>query len=155
MGRERRNPFRGVMDTMSEMNRMREQWHTGNYEAASREEQPRTHATAWVPTTDIFADGEDLIIRCELSGVGREDVEITLSGGALVISGERKGELEMEQANFLVRERFYGHFRRSISLPDDVDDDDISAVFRDGLLQVTVAGGADAAKPRSIRITDE
>ncbi|MGH3086789.1 MAG: Hsp20/alpha crystallin family protein [Rubrobacteraceae bacterium] len=154
MGRARHNPFKGVMDTFSEMNRMREQLYTGNYEAASREEQPRTHATAWVPTTDIFADGDDLIIRCELAGVGREDVEITLSGGALVISGERKSEMDVEQTHFLVRERFYGHFRRSINLPDDVDDDDISATFHDGMLEVTVKGGADAAKPRRIQITD-
>lgn len=154
MGRARHNPFRGVMDTMSEMNRMREQLHTGNYEGASREEQPRTHATAWLPATDIFADGEDLVIRCELAGVGKEDLEITLSGGALVISGERKSELDMEGTHFLVRERFYGHFRRSINLPDDVDDDDIGAAFRNGMLEVTVTGGADAAKPRHIKITD-
>lgn len=152
MGRERHNPFKGVMDTFSEMNRMREQWYTGGYEMPNREEQPRTHATAWIPTTDIFADGEDLIIRCELSGVGKEEVEITLSGGALVVSGERNSELDVEETNFLIRERFYGHFRRSISLPEGVHDEDINAAFRNGLLEITVKGGATTHEPQRIQI---
>ena len=88
MGR-RRNPFRGVMDTMSEMARMREY-----AEGGGREEGRRTHATAWVPTTDIFAEGDDLKIRCELAGVGPAEVEISLSDGALTIDGERTGAPE-------------------------------------------------------------
>ena len=62
MGRAR-NPFRGVMDTMSEMARMREYAERGG----GQEDQRRTHATAWVPTTDIFAVGDDLVVRCELA----------------------------------------------------------------------------------------
>ena len=59
-----RNPFRGLMDHMSEMARMREY-----AEGGGQEDQRRTHATAWVPTADIFAKGDDLVIRCELAGV--------------------------------------------------------------------------------------
>ena len=65
MGRTR-NPFRGLVDTMSEMARMRE-YAEGS---GGQEDQRRTHATAWVPTTDIFAEGDELNIRCELAGVG-------------------------------------------------------------------------------------
>ena len=67
MGRARTNPFRGIVDVMSEMNRMRELGRTG-YETG-QEDQRRTHATAWVPSTDIFARGRDLVIRISL---GRE-----------------------------------------------------------------------------------
>lgn len=73
MGRTR-NPFQGVMDTMSEMVRMRQY-----AEGGAQEEGRRTHATAWVPTTDIFALGDYLMVRCELAGVRRDDVEISLS----------------------------------------------------------------------------
>jgi HSP20 family protein len=150
VGRARRNPFRGFVDTMSEMARMREYFETGH------EERRRTHATAWVPTTDIFARGSDLVIRCELAGVRREDIDITLSGGVLTISGERRSELDEEEIHFYTRERSFGHFRRSMNLPEGVDASDISADFQDGMLQVTVRGGATAVPElERIEIRDE
>lgn len=153
MGRARHNPFRGVMDTFSEMNRMREQRIYGGQEAG-HEEQPRTHATAWIPTTDIFAAAGDLVIRCELAGVSRQDIDIILSGGALVISGSREMELDEEETNFLVRERFYGAFRRSITVPEGVDEDDLNATFSNGMLEVTIKDGATAHQPRRIQIQE-
>ena len=144
MGRTR-NPFRGLMDTMSEMARMREY-----AEGGGGEEGPRTHATAWVPTTDIFAVGDDLVIRCELAGVERDDVEISLSGGALTIDGERKGEPEASE--YYARERYYGHFRRRMKLPEGIDASKVSARFENGLLEVTVRGGVDHSEPERIEI---
>jgi HSP20 family protein len=150
VGRARRNPFRGFVDTMSEMARMREY-----AEGGAQEYQRRTHATAWVPTTDIFAEGDDLVIRCELAGVHREDIDIELTGGTLTISGERKSELS-EDVHFYTRERSFGHFRRSMNLPEGIGEDDISASFEDGMLQVVVRGAAAAApEPRRIEIGDE
>ncbi|MBA2374873.1 MAG: Hsp20/alpha crystallin family protein [Rubrobacter sp.] len=157
MGKARRNPFRGVLDTISEMNRMQEQWMMGYDSSPSGggvgEDQPRTHATAWVPATDIFADGNDLKIRCELSGVKREEIDISLTAGILIVSGERTSELDEEATSFLVRERFYGEFRRSINLPENVGNDNISARFENGMLEVTVKGGAIISEPRQIQIS--
>lgn len=152
MGKARRNPFRGVLDTISEMNRMQEQWMTG-YDSSGQEEHPRTHSTAWVPATDIFADGDDLKIRCELAGVERENIDISLTAGILIVSGERKSELDEENTSFLVRERFYGEFRRSINLPENVGNDKISAEFSDGMLEITVKGGAKVSEPERIQIS--
>ena len=145
MGRAR-NPFSGLLDTMSEMARMREYAEGGGQEA-----QRRTHATAWVPTTDIFARGDDLVVRCELAGVAAENVEISLSGGVLTVEGERTGEPETTQ--YYAHERYYGHFRRSMSLPEGVAGDDVSASFENGLLEVVVRGGVDRSEPQRIRIT--
>jgi HSP20 family protein len=156
MRKARRNPFRGVLDTISEMNRMQEQWmmgYDGPSSAGVGEEAPRTHATAWVPSTDIFADGDDLKIRCELAGVGREEIDISLTAGILVVSGQRKSELDEENTSFLVRERFYGEFRRSVNLPESVGDDNISARFDNGMLEITVKGGARVSEPQSIKIS--
>ena len=147
--RRRRNPFRGLVDHMSEMSRMRE-----CAEGGAQEAQRRTHATAWVPTTDICAEGDDLVIRCELAGVHREDIDIELIGDTLTISGERRSELSKE-VRFYTRERSFGNFRRSMNLPEGIDDD-VSASFKDGMLQVTVRGAAAAApEPRRIVIEDE
>jgi HSP20 family protein len=134
------------MDTMSEMARMREYAEGG----VGQEEGRRTHATAWVPTTDIFAVGDDLMIRCELAGVGPDDVEISLSGGALTIDGERLGEPKASE--HYTRERYYGHFRRRLKLPENIDASMVSASFENGLLEVTVRGGADRHEPERIQI---
>jgi HSP20 family protein len=152
MGGARRNPFRGIVDVMGEMNRMRELGRTG-YEPG-QEDRQRTHATAWVPSTDIFAKGADLVIRVSLAGVSQEDVDITFSDGVLTVSGERKSELDEEEVSFYVRERYYGAFRRTITLPAGTDESRISADFENGLLEVTVRGGAATAavEPRRIEI---
>jgi HSP20 family protein len=114
MDREQRNPFHGLVDSISEWNRMRELGSGRIGSETGHEERRRTHATAWIPSTDVFAKGGNLVIRVSLSGVYPEDVEITLSNDELTISGERKSELEdEEEETFYVRERYYGAFRRS------------------------------------------
>ena len=145
MGRMR-NPFRGLVDTMSEMARMRE-YAEGS---GGQEDQRRTHATAWVPTTDIFAEGDDLKIRCELAGVRPEEVDISFSDGALTIDGERTGA--PETTDFYARERYYGRFRRRLKLPQGIDKGAISASFENGLLEITVKGGVDRHEPERIQI---
>lgn len=148
MGRNR-NPFRGFIDTISETNRMQQHWMTGE---GTQEDQRRTHATAWVPSTDIFARQGDLIIRCELAGVTEEDIDVSVSGGILMISGERKNDTRDEDVGYYVRERSYGNFRRSMTLPEGVDENQISATYENGMLEVTIKNGANAAAPRRIKI---
>ena len=148
MGQRRSNPFRGFVDVMSEMNRMREVGR-GDLEP----ERERTQASAWVPTADVFARGEDLVIRLELAGVEREDIEITLHDNTLTVSGERESDLD-EDVNFYVHERFYGAFRRSMTLPAGTDEGKIGAYSDNGMLEITVQGGA-AAKSHRIEIGDK
>lgn len=148
MDREQRNPFHGLVDSISEWNRMRELGSGRIGSETGHEEWPRTHATAWAPSCDVFAKGGNLVIRVSLSGVHPKDVEITLSNDVLTVSGERRSELEdEEEETFYVRERYYGTFRRSWTLPAGIDDDDIRADFENGLLEITVRGGAATAPP--------
>jgi HSP20 family protein len=146
------NPFHGIVDAISEWNRMREVGMGRVGYEARQEDRPRTQANAWVPTTDVFAKGEDLVIRVSLSGVYPEDVDITLSNGVLTVSGERRSELDEDEVSFYVRERYYGAFRRSITLPAGIDEDDISADYDNGLLEIVVRDAAAAAEPRRIEI---
>jgi len=147
MDNERRNPFHGVVDAISEWNRMRELGAGRIGPETRQEDRPRDHATAWVPTIDIFARGADLFVRLSLSGVYPEDLEITLSGDVLTVSGERRSEVDEEEVRFYVRERYYGAFRRSITLPAGVDEGDVSAEFERGLLEITIQGAAAAVDP--------
>ena len=152
MDKEQRNPFHGIVDAMSEWNRMREVGMGRTGSETRQEDRPRTHTNAWVPTTDVFSRGQDLVIRISLSGVDPQDVEITLSGGVLTVSGERRSELDEEEVSFYVRERYYGAFRRSITLPVGIDEEDVSADYENGLLEIVVRGAAAAAEPRRIEI---
>jgi HSP20 family protein len=147
------NPFEGVSDFFSEMARMREVGSRG-YDQA-HQARMRTHATAWVPATDIFARDGDLVIRVELAGVHPQDVEITFSQGILTVAGQRFTELgDADEDSFFVRERPYGAFRRSITLPPTTKDSDISAEFVNGLAEITVAGGASGAEQSRIELRD-
>ncbi len=152
MNNEQRHPFHGFVDAIHEWNRMREVG-TGRFGYEARQEdRPRTQANAWVPSTDVFAKGDDLVIRVSLSGVYPEDVHVTISNGVLTISGERRSELDEEEVSYYVRERYYGAFRRSLTLPAGIGDDDISADYENGLLEIVVRGAAAAAGPRRIEI---
>ena len=154
MERRQRNPFHGLVDAISEWNRMRELGSGRIGPETGHEERPRTHATAWVPSTDVVARGRDLFIRVSLSGVSPEDVEITLSNDVLTVSGQRRSDPEdVVEETFYVRERYYGAFRRSWTLPAGIGDDDISADFENGLLEIIVRGAAAAVpEPRRIEI---
>ena len=151
MGQRRSNPFRGFVDVMSEMNRMREVGR-GGYDPGY-EDRERTQASAWVPNADVFARDKDLVIRMELAGVDREEIEITLHDNTLTISGERRNDLD-EDVSFYVHERFYGAFRRSMTLPAGIDESRIDAYSDNGLLEITVEGGAIVESHR-IRIGDK
>jgi HSP20 family protein len=151
MGQARSNPFRGFVDVMSEMNRIREVGR-GGYEPGY-EDRGRTQASAWVPTADVFARGDDLVIRMELAGVDRENIELSLHDNTLTISGERESDLD-DDVSFYVHERFYGAFRRSMSLPAGVDEGSINAYSDNGMLEITVKGGA-AARAHRIEIGDK
>jgi HSP20 family protein len=139
--------FHGLFDTVAEMGRMREFWRAG----VDPPQESRTHATAWIPRMDIFADDDDLVIRCELSGVTREDVDLTLDQNALTIFGERTGAPD-DETTFYVRERHYGAFRRTVNLPEGIDRSSITASLEDGLLEIVVAGGATRHEPDRIDI---
>ena len=143
-----RNPFEGVTDYFSELNRMR---HTGLHGREGHEERQRTHASAWVPATDIYVQGDDLVIRVEVAGVSPEDVNLGFAHGVLTVSGNRRPEVEGDvEAAFYVRERFYGEFRRVITLPEGTEPSDITAVFDNGLVEITVRGAA--SNPDTSRI---
>jgi HSP20 family protein len=135
----KRRPFRELFDHFAEMQRMREYArHPGDAGGESR-----SHEIAWVPTTDIFATDEDLVIRCELAGVEPDDVEISLSRGVLLIYGERDPRPDqLGDVSYYVRERRFGPFRRSITLPERITQDRLRASLENGLLEIVVTGGA-------------
>ena len=149
-----RNPFEGVTDFFTELSRMRDVGTHGREPA--HEERKRTHASAWVPTTDIFAQGDDLVIRVELAGVDPTDIELRFANGVLTVSGDRSPEFRNggDEPTFYVRERFYGTFRRSITLPEGTKPEQIQAAFNDGLVEIVIAGAVKQADSTRIELRD-
>jgi len=142
--------FHGVTDIISEIDRMRQLGRTGR---GPDVEEP-TQTAPWVPTTDIFARGADLVIQLELAGVAAENVDISFAGGALTISGEREHHPDDRGAEPYVRERFYGAFRRSVTLPAGIYEDHIDAYFENGLVEIVVRGGAAPRESRRIALRE-
>ena len=81
----------------------------------------------------------------------QEHGDITLHRGVLTISGQRKAEENREGSGFYVRERRYGSFRRSMTLPESVDEGAINARFQDGILEVRITGAAAVRSPSASR----
>jgi HSP20 family protein len=100
----------------------------------------------------VLQEDGDVVVRAELPGVKLEDVDITLHNGVLTISGERKAEEQGEGSGYFVRERRYGSFRRSMTLPQGVDESGIRARFDGGVLEVRVSGAAVVQEPKRIQI---
>ena len=143
-------PYRGFYDMQSEMNRMFDEVFGGLSRRGGRQ-QP-DEPTRWAPVLDVLQEDGDIVIRAELPGVKPEDVDITLHDGVLTISGERKAEEQREGSGYYVRERRYGSFRRSMTLPQGVDESKISARFDGGVLTVRVSGAAAVQEPKRIQI---
>jgi HSP20 family protein len=150
---DRRNPFEGVTDFFSELSRMRTVGLHGP-DGPGAEHTERTHASAWVPATDILAVGEDLVIRLEIAGVEPHDVDLRFTHGVLRVSGTRRPGSTDDNAEFYIRERFYGEFRRVITLPEGTEAGDITGEFDNGLVEITVRHGVALSDSTKIALTD-
>ena len=108
---------------------------------------------AWAPALDVHEDKDGYTIRVELPGMKREDIEVSLQDGALVISGERKEEKVHEGTEVHRQERYYGKFTRALTLPAAVTGDKVKAQYKDGILTVTLPK-AEEAKPKAITVSE-
>lgn len=105
-------------------------------------------AGAWLPSVDV-SEGEDAItVRVELPGVDPKDIDVSLSGDALTVSGEKKEESEERREGYYHAERCFGSFRRTVPLPAPVDEEKIAAEYAKGVLTVRIEKSAAAAARR-------
>lgn len=105
----------------------------------------------WSPALDVHDDKDAFTVTLEAPGLKKEDFEISFHDGVLSIAGERKEEKETKERNCFRRERFFGRFSRSVSLPTDVKTDKIGATYKDGVLIVSLPK-AEEAKPKQIEV---
>ena len=104
------------------------------------------------PAVDLYEEKDNLIVKAELPGMKKEDIDVSLHDGTLTISGERKSEREEKKGETYRSERFYGRFQRSVMLPTPVSADKVKASYKDGILSITLPK-TEEAKPKQIEVS--
>ena len=108
-------------------------------------------ATGWIPAMDLLEEDEHYVLRADLPGMDESDVSVELDGNTLTIAGERKQQTQTTQEGYHRMERASGAFRRTLTLPEGVDADEISASFDKGVLEVRLPK-PEERKPRRVKI---
>jgi HSP20 family protein len=105
----------------------------------------------WTPAFDVYEDKDNFVVKAELPGMKKEDINVSLHDGSLIISGERKNETHNEGAEVYRSERFFGKFQRAVSLPAQVAANKTKADYKDGVLTITLPK-SEEAKPKQIEV---
>lgn len=109
-----------------------------------------TQGGVW-PAMDIAEKENEIELKAELPGCKPDDIDISVNGNILTISGEKKEEKEDKDKGYYYAERSYGQFRRDVNLPSEVDPDKIEATYKDGILNVTLPK-AEGAQTKKIKV---
>lgn len=106
------------------------------------------------PTIDVAENEDTIVIKAELPGCKADDIDISVHGNTLTISGEKKQEEEKKEKGYYHLERSYGSFRRDLNLPTDVDTTKVDAACRDGVLTITLPK-AEKAKAIKVKVKEQ
>ncbi|HEY6562908.1 MAG TPA: Hsp20/alpha crystallin family protein [Pirellulaceae bacterium] len=136
------DPFQQLVAMNARLNRTANDPHTLRAEGSFG---------AWAPPVDIFEKNERLVIRAEIPGVQKEDMDVGIENGVLTLHGERKQATAITEENAYRMERVYGMFTRSFTLPTTVDAARVTASYKDGVLEVTVPK-IETAKSKRVEI---
>lgn len=132
-----------VWDPFADLNRIQREFEKSYF-------GPRSRAD-FAPPVDVHEDAESLVLRAELPGLRKEDVEISIDANVLTLKGERKLEKEEQGRRYHRVERAYGTFLRQFQLSNNIDSSKIDAQLTDGILTVRLAK-REELKPRKIDV---
>jgi HSP20 family protein len=135
------DPFREVAAMQNEVGRLLGMLREGN----------GTSERSWVPALDVWETESDVVYAFDLPGIPEEKISVEFEEGVLTVSAERERAEQTDGERFYRFERRFGSFTRTIGLPQGVKDEDISASYRDGVLEVHVRK-PEEVKPHKVRI---
>jgi HSP20 family protein len=107
-----------------------------------------------MPDVDIFEDGGDVVVKAELPGIKKDDLEVTLTDDTITISGEKKKEEKIQKKGYYKLERSYGSFCRTFSLPAEIQADKVKSTFKDGVLEVRMPK-SEKTKSKEVKVKVE
>ena len=106
------------------------------------------------PSLDVYVEQNDIVIKAELPGMEKDDIQVNLSNHTLTLKGEKKREEKIKEEDYFCSERAYGSFSRTLELPGDVQGEKVSASFKNGVLEIRLPV-AEAAKAKTIKVKVE
>lgn len=107
----------------------------------------------FAPTVDIFEEGNDVVVKAELPGMGKDEISVNVTDDVITISGEKKSEEKIDKKDYFRLERSYGSFTRSLTLPAETQVEKAAASFKDGVLEVRLPKTeSEARKGKKIEI---
>ena len=146
MSMVRFDPFREMAQMQDRINRIFGDAYS------RRQDDDLTQRGDWFPAVDIYESAnQEIVLKAELAGIAREDIDLRVENNTLTLRGERKRDNEVKPEQFHRVERSYGSFSRSFSLPSRIDTERVRAEFKDGVLSITLPVKAEA-KPRQIEV---
>jgi HSP20 family protein len=98
------------------------------------------------PAVDLYEEKDDIVVKAELPGLEKDQIEVNLSGNRLTIKGEKKQEEEVKKEGYYRSERSYGSFVRTLELPTEVQTDKVKAAFKNGILEIRLPKSEEAKK---------
>jgi HSP20 family protein len=98
------------------------------------------------PSVDMYAEGNDLVVKTDLPGLKKDDISIDFADNMLTIAGEKKHEEKVERDNYYRFERSYGRFYRTFDLPEGMDMEKAKAHYENGVLEIRIPKSAEAVK---------
>ncbi len=140
------DPVRELDSFQSDMNRLFDSFF-GRREGSGG----NGYARRWIPAMDLVETDEDLVLRADLPGLDRDDIEIEVKDNTLTVSGERKSEHEEKGEGFYRVERAFGSFSRSLDLPRGIEPSGVRASFDKGVLEVRIPK-PEERKPTRVEI---
>jgi len=111
-----------------------------------------TATAEWAPAVDIKEEADKFVLHADIPGVKPEEIDISMEAGVLTIKGEKKTEALTEKENYKRVERTYGSFYRRFSLPDTANSEAISAVSKNGVLEITIPK-RESVQPKKINVS--
>jgi HSP20 family protein len=147
MATTRWEPFRDLAALQDRVNRIFEDVIMRPRRGAEQEDLT---AGQWSPPVDIFESSESIVLRVEVPGIEQPALDVEIKDNSLIVRGDRKFE-EVEGRNYQQVERAYGTFRRVFSLPVPVQQDQIHAVLKNGVLEITLLK-EEKAKPKRVQV---
>jgi len=148
-------PWRPFMDLTrweTEMDRMMEDFFGRRMRPSWPSLWSRDRARELIaPVVDIYEEKDDIVVKAELPGMTKDDIEVDISNTHLTLKGEKKKEEKIEEEDYFACERAYGGFHRSVELPKDVQADKVKGSFKNGILEIRLPK-SEETKTKEIKV---
>ena len=145
-------PFMGLAGWERDMDRMLEDFFGRRMRPWWPERWSRTdEMEVKPPMVDVFEEKDEIVVKAELPGIEKDNIEVNLTDHTLTIKGEKKKEEEIKEANYYRAERSYGSFLRTLDVPKDVRADKVKASFKNGILEVRMPK-TEEAKAKEVKV---